>query len=158
MNLLLVFILLNVLNVVLQTVKSLVTNKGGKFSAAITSAIAYSLYTVVLVYMQCDLTTFAKAAIVGGCNLVGVYVVKSLEEKRYRKKAVWKIEYTIEQCQAEKLLKILQTRFDSQFNFSPVGKWYVINLFATEKKQLQEYKKIIALFGGKYIITEGKQF
>ena len=45
MNLLLVFIILNIINVVLQTVKSLATVKCGKGVAAIVNALAYGLYT-----------------------------------------------------------------------------------------------------------------
>ena len=95
MALLILFITLNALNVVIQTVKSLCTVKCGKTIAAIVNALAYGLYTVVLVYMQCDLSIIAKALVVGGCNLVGVYIVKVVEEKLQKEK-LWKIELTIE--------------------------------------------------------------
>ena len=80
-NLLIVFIVLNILNVIIQTVKSIATVKCGKTTAAIVNAIAYGLYTIVTVYMMCELDLWLKAAIVAACNLVGVYVVKLLEEK-----------------------------------------------------------------------------
>ena len=86
-----IFVVLNILNVILQTVKSLLTTKGGKYSASIMNAVAYAVYTVVLVYMTCELSTVSKALIVGGCNLVGVYIVKSIEEKKQTRK-IYKIE------------------------------------------------------------------
>ena len=77
-----VFIILNVVNVVIQTVKSIVTISGGKISASVVNAVAYGLYTVVVVYMNADgLGLFWKALIIGLANLVGVYVVKLIEEK-----------------------------------------------------------------------------
>ena len=94
MDILIIFIVLNVLNVIIQTVKSICTIKCGKLMASFVNALAYGLYTVVLVYMSCDLTTWTKALIVAVCNLIGVYVVKLFEEKM-RKDKLWKIELTI---------------------------------------------------------------
>ena len=51
MSLLTTFILLNILNVIIQTVKSLATVKCGKTVAALVNAVAYGLYTIVVVYM-----------------------------------------------------------------------------------------------------------
>ena len=93
-KLLLVFIGLNIANVIIQTVKSIDTVKCGKGVAAIINAVAYGLYTVVTVYMMCNLPLGWKAAIVALCNLIGVYVVKLLEEKA-RKDKLWKVEATI---------------------------------------------------------------
>ena len=76
MSLLWTFIILNVVNVIIQTVKSIATVKCGKGMAAIVNAVAYGLYTVVLVYTVCELPLGLKAAIVALCNLVGVWVVK----------------------------------------------------------------------------------
>ena len=78
-KLLLVFIGLNIANVIIQTVKSIATVKCGKGVAAIVNAVAYGLYTVVTVYLMCELSLGLKALIVALCNLVGVYVVKWAE-------------------------------------------------------------------------------
>ena len=54
-ELLIIFIALNIVNVIIQTVKSLATVKCGKTVAAVVNAVAYGLYTVVVVYTVCDL-------------------------------------------------------------------------------------------------------
>ena len=95
MELLIIFIALNIVNVILQTVKSLATVKCGKVAAAIVNAVAYGLYTIVLVYTMCDLPLMWKASIVALCNFIGVYVVKLIEEKA-RKDKLWKVEATIQ--------------------------------------------------------------
>ena len=102
MKLLIIFILLNIVNVIIQTVKSLATIKCGKTMASIINALAYGLYTVVVVYTMCDLPLWSKAVIVGLCNLVGVYVVKLIEEKS-RKDKLWKGECTIPNDQVKYL-------------------------------------------------------
>ena len=76
MSLLAEFVLLNIVNVIIQTIKSLCTVKAGKTVAALVNAVAYGFYTIVVVYMVCDLDLWVKVAVVGGANLVGVFIVK----------------------------------------------------------------------------------
>ncbi len=94
MNLLISFIVLNILNVIIQTIKSIITIKGDKYIAAITNAVAFGLYTVVVVYMVCDLPLGLKASIIAIVNLFGVFLVKLVEEKT-RKDKIWKLEVAI---------------------------------------------------------------
>lgn len=158
MTLLILFITLNALNVVIQTVKSLCTVKCGKTIAAIVNALAYGLYTVVLVYMQCDLSIIAKALIVGSCNLVGVYIVKVVEEK-IQKAKLWKIELTIENDN-QKLIQLIGNLdgMDIPFNYSTTdnNKWVVFNIFCYSKEQSRRLKKIIEPLNVKYFVTENK--
>ena len=79
-NLLFTFIILNIINVIIQTIKSIATVKCKKTIAAIVNAVAYGLYTVVVVYTVCDLPLICKVAVVALCNLIGVFFVKWLEE------------------------------------------------------------------------------
>ena len=76
MNLIIIFVLLNIANVIIQTVKSIATIKCGKTMAAIVNAVAYGLYTVVVVYTVCDLPLWFKVVVVAVANLIGVFVVK----------------------------------------------------------------------------------
>lgn len=158
MTLLILFIVLNALNVVIQTVKSLCTVKCGKTIAAIVNALAYGLYTVVLVYMQCDLSIIAKALVVGGCNLVGVYIVKVVEEKLQKEK-LWKVELTIKNDY--QILSELTSRLNTQnipFNYSVTDNQEdaVFNIFCYTKAQSRKLKKSIEDLNAKYFITENK--
>lgn len=158
MTLLILFIVLNALNVVIQTVKSLCTVKCGKTIAAIVNALAYGLYTVVLVYMQCDLSIIAKALVVGGCNLVGVYIVKVVEEKLQKEK-LWKVELTIKNDY--QTLSELTSRLNTQnipFNYSVTDNQEdaVFNIFCYTKAQSRKLKKSIEDLNAKYFITENK--
>ena len=80
MELLILFIVMNIVNVVLQTVKSIATIKCGKLMAGLINAVAYGLYTYIVVLTMCDLPLLAKCLIVALANFVGVYVVKLIEE------------------------------------------------------------------------------
>ena len=94
MKLLITFIILNIFNVILQTVKSICTVKCGKTVAAIVNAVAFGLYTVVIVFTNADLRLMQKVLVVALSNLIGVYIVKWIEEKK-RKEMLWKIEFTV---------------------------------------------------------------
>ena len=149
-----IFIVLNIINVVLQTVKSLLTTKGGKYSASIMNAVAYAVYTVVLVYMTCELSTIAKALIVGGCNLVGVYIVKSIEEKKQTRK-IYKIEFTVT---GDTLKKIMNAETLKHYNTIAIGDMNIINFYCYNKQELKEVENITKRYDGKYIIYKGENF
>ena len=102
-NLLLVFIVFNILNVVIQTTKSLCTIKCEKLVAALVNAIAYGFYTYIIVLTMCELPLLVKAVVVAVCNFIGVFVVKFIEEK-LRKDKLWKVEVTIPSDKAQNLI------------------------------------------------------
>ena len=86
MNLVVLFIILNVVNVVAQTTNHIITVKCGKWLASFSNMFTFAFYTVVIVYMQCELPLFVKCFIVGACNFVGVLIVKTIEEKAKKKR------------------------------------------------------------------------
>lgn len=155
MKLLLIFIALNIINVILQTVKSIMTIRCGKAIAAIANAIAYALYTVVLVYMSCDLSTLAKALVVGGCNLIGVYIVKSIEEKTNKEK-IWKIEFTIPLNKADEIINDIQFENFSYNEYEIDEKYSGVNIYAYTKEDSAKAKKIVDKYNIKYFVTESK--
>lgn len=157
MKLLIDFIILNILNVIIQTVKSLVTVKCGKELAAIVNAIAFGLYTVVTVYMMCELPLGTKAIVVALCNLVGVYVVKLLEEKA-RKDKLWKVELTVRNFNTQKLAKALDD-LDIPYNYiENVGKYTIFNVYCSTQKQSATVKGIGTECKAKFFVSETKNF
>ena len=154
-KLLIVFILLNILNVVIQTVKSIVTIKCGKGLASLVNAIAYGLYTIVTVFMLCDLNLFLKAFIVAMCNLVGVYVVKLIEEKT-RKDKLWKVEVTTKNSFSTDLLQTELENSDIPFNYINLGKYTLFNIYCATQKESKVVKQFIAKLDAKYFVTETK--
>ena len=155
MKLLILFIVLNVVNVIIQTVKSIATIKCGKTLASIINAIAYGLYTIVVVYTMCDLPLWSKALIVGLANLVGVYVVKLIEEKS-RKDKLWKIECTIPSEQAMYLCYDLHEKVPFNY-FETSNKDYVIfNIYCANQNQSAYVKECLTTRKAKYFVSESK--
>lgn len=155
MKLLIIFIVLNIANVIIQTVKSIATVKCGKVVAALVNAVAYGLYTVVTVYMLCELNLGLKALIVALCNLVGVFVVKLVEEKT-RKARLWKVEATVLRGYTKSLHSDLD-RADIPHNYlENVGKYTLFNIFCATEKQSATAKEIMAKYEVKYFVSESK--
>lgn len=153
-NLLITFILLNIANVIIQTIKSIATIKCGKGVAAIVNAVAFGLYTVVTVYMMCELPLATKALIVAGCNLVGVYVVKYFEEKA-RKDKLWKVEVTIPAEQAEQMIEDCKY-YGFTYNYVNIEKWYLFNFYCPTQKDSANVRKLLHSYDAKYFVTESK--
>ena len=155
MKLLVLFVVMNVVNVVIQTIKSIATIKCGKTAAAIVNAVAYGLYTYIVVLTMCDLPLLAKCLIVAGANFVGVWVVKYFEEKA-RKDKLWKVEATVPYSQWENLDYNLTNHF-IEHNYILLGEKYaVFNIYCPTQEQSKWAKKILDEHEAKYFVSESK--
>lgn len=154
-TLLLTFVGLNVVNVIIQTVKSICTIKCNKFVAAFANAIAYGLYTIVTIYMLCELPILWKAIIVALCNLIGVFVVKLIEEKM-RKDKLWKVEATITYNNKESLIKVAQ-EMGLSFNYINSNEYVIFNFYCKTQNDSVKVKNILKMFNAKYFVSETKE-
>ena len=158
LNLLITFIIFNVLNVIIQTVKSIATIKCGKWGAALINAVAYGLYTYVIVYTMCDLPMWLKALIVALANLIGVYVVKLIEEKS-RKDKLWKVEATVtnEGLSPEFDDCVIDLRNSGvPMNYIDINKYILINCYCATQKESLQVKEILNKYNAKYFVSESK--
>lgn len=154
-NLFLTFVVLNTFNVIIQTVKSICTVKCGKGVAALVNALAYGLYTIVTVYMLCDLDLYLKAGVVAVCNLIGVYVVKLIEEKS-RKDKLWKVEMTVKNFNTDKLANALDD-LEIPYNYiENVGKYTIFNVYCSTQKQSATVRSIGEECKAKFFVSETK--
>ena len=157
-RLLVTFIILNIVNVIIQTVKSLATVKCGKSAAALVNAVAYGLYTVVLVYTVCDLPLWLKVIVVGLCNLVGVFVVKFAEEKA-RKDKLWKVEATIpnQDIFPENDDCLIELRnANIPMNYIDINKYILVNCYCATQAESKVVKEILNKHNAKYFVSESK--
>ncbi len=152
---LVVFIVLNIINVIIQTIKSIATIKCGAWSAAAINALAYGLYTIVVVYMSADgLGLMWKALIIGIANLVGVYVVKCIEIKN-RKDKLWKVEATVKRTVTTKLDSELNAK-EIPHNYVIIGNHTVFNCYCATQKESAIVKTLLDRYEAKYFVSESK--
>ena len=153
LNLLITFIIFNVLNVIIQTVKSIATIKCGKLTASIVNALAYGLYTYIVVLTMCELPLIVKCLIVAGSNFVGVYTVKYFEEKA-RKDKLWKVEMTVPMKYTEAVNNAL---VNIPHSFLYVNtKYTLFNAYCATQQESARVKRIVDKYGAKYFVSESK--
>lgn len=147
MSLLILFIILNIANVILQTAKSIATVKCGKTVAAIANAVAYGLYTIVIIYTVCDLPLWEKVLIVATTNFIGVYAVKAVEQKLEKEK-LWKVEMAIP-ANKEKMY-IIEEIVDGgiAYNVQTLDDYYIFNCYCFTKEETAICQKICKKYGG----------
>ena len=155
MKLFTLFVILNVANVIIQTVKSIATIKCGKVAAALVNAVAYGLYTVVVVYTVCDLPLWIKVAVVAVANLIGVYVVKLFEEKS-RKDKLWKVEATVNNKFVADLHKFF-IEFNVSHNYFEINENETIfNCYCPTQVDSARVKELLNAVNAKYFVSESK--
>ena len=155
MKLLVLFIVMNVVNVVIQTIKSIATIKCGKTAAALINALAYGLYTYIIVLTNCDLPLLAKCLIVASANFVGVWVVKYFEEKA-RKDKLWKVEATVHAEMVTPLHDALSDCGIAHNYIEGVGQYTIFNIYCPTQAESIEVREVLESKNAKYFVSESK--
>ena len=155
MKLLIIFIVLQITNVILSTIRSIVTIKCDKYMSAIVSALYFGFYTVVLIYMNCNLDLWVKVAITAITNLIGVFIVKYGEELA-RKDKLWKIEFTVNSTQTAKVDELLTLANIPHNYIDKVGKYTIFNAYCTTHEQSESVKEVVKTYNAKYFVSETK--
>ena len=153
---LLIFIGLSIINVVFSTIRSIVTIKGGKWTAALMSGGYFAFYNIVMMWTVADFPMWQKCLITFVCNVIGVYLVKWGEEKG-RKDKLWKVEATFKNT--PQLLEDwkkwkAETGIDTKYH--DIGKHFEIDFYSNTKAESVAIRQFIKTHGGKYFASESK--
>lgn len=155
MNAIILFVICTAVNVILSTIKSIATIKGGKFMAALMNALTYGFYSWVIILTTIDnLSTVSKMLITAACNFVGVYLVKLIEEKT-RKEKLWQLSITVPQKYIEALHHDY-TQINLPHNYIDVVKWGVFTIYCETQKDTTKALEIAKQYGAKCFAAENK--
>ena len=156
MNTILLFALCTAVNVILSTIKSILTVKGGKLSASFINALTYGFYSYVIVLTSADgMPIWLKMAITAVCNFIGVYLVKWIEEKA-RKDKLWKVELTVPTKYTNTIDFDLHDVPHSYIKLS--DKHTLFNFYCATQKESAKVKAIANQYEAKYFVAESKNF
>ena len=154
MNTIFLFALCTAVNVILSTIKSILTVKGGKLSASFINAITYGFYSYVIVLTSADgMPIWLKMAITAICNFIGVYLVKWIEEKA-RKDKLWKVELTVPTKYTNTIDFDLHDVPHSYIELS--DKHTLFNFYCATQKESAKVKAIANRYEAKYFVAESK--
>lgn len=155
MNAIIFFALMTVINVTLSTIRSLCTIKGGKWLSAITNAVCYGFYPLIVMLTAKDtVTIWVNMIITAVANFVCVWLIKLVEEKA-RKDKMWKVEMAIPNCYVDIVHKDLNfSKIDH--NFTKVGSWTMFNCYCMTQLQTKHAIEYAKAYKGKYSAYESK--
>lgn len=154
MNIIAIFIILSIINVVFSTVRSITTIKSGKVVASLISGGYFAFYNIMLIYTVMDFPMWEKCVITFGCNVVGVFVVKLIEEKM-RKEKLWKIEVTIPTRYAHAVDFDLVNIPHSYITISE--KHTLFNFYCATQKETKTVTDICNQYEAKYFASESEK-
>lgn len=154
MNILIIFTILTIVNVIFSTIKSLATIKASPAVAALVSGLYYGYYNIVLLYTVADFPLWQKVLVTLLCNLVGVYIVKYGEEQA-RKEKLWKIELTIPTKYLNAVDFDLKEVPHSYITLS--DKHTLFNFYCATQAESQKVKDIVRQYDAKYFVAESQE-
>lgn len=155
MKFLFTFIGLSIINVIFSTFRTILTVNGDKLRASVVSGAYFAFYNVMLIYTVADFPMWQKCLITFICNVIGVYVVKYLEEKA-RKDKLWKVEFTVLSENTTAIHELLSLANIPHNFIENVGKYTIFNAFCASQSQSDSVSEIIKEYNAKYFVSETK--
>ena len=147
-----IFTVCSSVNVILSTMKTILTVRSTKVVASIINAVTYGFYAIVVKQLaSLDLTVTVIVTI--ATNLIGVYLSMWLMDKM-KKDCLWKISVTTKDKSIVKKIE----NFDIEYTLSPIQykkeTYYSIEIFSKNQKDSTIIKNILNEYKVKYNVTE----
>ena len=147
-----IFTVCSSVNVILSTMKTILTVRSTKVVASVINAVTYGFYAIVVKQLaSLDLTVTVIVTI--ATNLIGVYLSMWLMDKM-KKDCLWKISVTTKDKSIVKKIE----NFDIEYTLSPIQykkeTYYSIEIFSKNQKDSTIIKNILNEYKVKYNITE----
>ena len=147
------FIVATLVNVILSTLKSVITVKGGRVVASIVNAVAYGFNTICIKSIS-DVELWVAILVTVVSNLVGVYIALTIT-KKFEKERLWKITVTVP---TENLKNFKTDLLASDIGFivyeTTYEKYKVVDVFSHHKAESRILRGLICKYKAKYTINE----
>ena len=155
-NAIIIFAIATVVNVTLSTIRSICTIKCGKWLSAITNAVCYGFYPlIVMLTAKGTVDIIINMCITAIANFICVWIIKFVEEKS-RKDKLWKVEATVLRGWTKELHKsLIQAEIPHNY-LENVGKYTLFNIFCEKQSDSAKAKAILNQYNAKYFVTESK--
>lgn len=148
------FFILNLINVILGTMRSILTVKSTPFVAMLINTISYTFYAGIV-----KLTTNQSMTVVlistALTNIIGVSLARFILDK-FKKDKLWRISATIKENSKDYLSIINQLEsFNIEYNITPAAKEkIIIDIFSETQGQSALIKEIFQKTKVKYHVIE----
>lgn len=140
-------------NVVLNTLKTIITARASKIPAAIINSLTFGFYTLVVALTADMSNLWVNMIITIVANLIGVYYSIWLLEK-LRKDKLWEITATIK----ENFIEVAKNSLSNEK--IPFTCWldstqhYILHIYSSSQRQSEVIKIILTNCQAKYIVHQ----
>ena len=153
----LLFILLQIINVILSTIKSIVMIKGSKWGAIIANTIYFGVYTAVLKQISAIDNLTLLVIITMLANFFGTWVGIVITDK-LRKADLWIIKTVVRIGHVKEYKKALNDAGIKYISYQTTWDEYTaIDIFSESRAQSKKIKEILINFKAKYSIYKSHQ-
>ena len=151
------FIILQVINVILSTIKSIVMIKGSKWGAIIANTVYFGVYTAVLKQISAIDNLALLVIITMLANFFGTWVGIVITDK-LRKADLWIVKTVIRIGYAKDYKKALNEAGIKYISYQTTWDEYTaIDIFSESRTQSKKIKEILVKFKVKYSIYKSHQ-
>ncbi len=136
-----IFFTLSLVNVILSTIKSIITVKGTAFQSALSNAIFYGFYTLIIKYIA-NTNLIITVPIIILTNFIGVYIANWLL-KLLKKDRLWRVTCVITNVTQNEYNNLIEELRKYNFEFSCIDEDFIdiISNTQQESKILKELLK-----------------
>lgn len=146
---------LQLVNVVLSTMRSILTVKASKHVAAIMNAISYTFYSAVVKLITSQ-DMYVVCAVTFVTNIIGVYIANWVLEKAKRDK-LWRISATVKgQKKVGAMGKSLE-EYNIGYNVTPCEDCedkFIFDIFSYSQGESVLIKEVLTNYNVKYCVME----
>ena len=147
------FFILQFINVVLSTMKTVLTVKANTHVAMLINTITYTFYSGVVKLMTGQ-DMVVVLAVTFLTNVIGVYIAMFILEKA-KKDVLWKIEVTVPREEMEDILTDARA-IDIPFNYVDIEKYVLLNFYSATQEMSADLKEMLKKHNVKYFVIESK--
>lgn len=150
------YLAIQLINVVLNTLKTIITSRGKKIPASIINALTFGFYTIVIALTADVSNLWVNMAVTIVANLVGVYFSIAVLDK-LRKDKLWEVTATAvgkDACEIEDALLVGNIAYNKQYTMKLGANEQVFHIYCPTQKESQIVKKILVDNNAKYIVHE----
>lgn len=149
-NVVIVFCICSLVNVILSTLKTLIMVNAGRGSAIIINAVCYGFYTLVVKQLtSVDYVTAVLVTIMA--NIVGVWISYKIMDL-FKKDKIWRITATLKNNL--ELQSCVENLKKYHIGFTPIEQTNSIDIYSYTQKESSIIKSILENYNHKYFVQE----
>lgn len=147
-----IFSACSLINVILNTFKTIIMYKKNIISSANINAITYGFYTVIVVLMAGTMPLWIKIVATAVTNWIGVCISMKIL-KKFEKDKLWLVKSTISKKYADCVKELLNDT-NVPFSYIDIDKYMIFDCYCATQEDTTKVAEIFKAHDGKLFASE----